>query len=183
MLEPEPTPNYDKIYVTFLKRVDEAEVDGKSIESNPMIGLEGVQPTVELMTWAEETKNGLEGIKKRRESHIQAMYDQLEALWKRLGVEDEDIDGFVDNNRGSTEEVVRSYETELERMLELKRERMSVFVGNARQEIEGLWDELLYGEEERAEFAPFTDGLPAYFFRQLANLTDLLSQTNTLRIF
>ncbi|EJD08479.1 uncharacterized protein FOMMEDRAFT_116908 [Fomitiporia mediterranea MF3/22] len=157
VMEPERTPDYNRIYTNFLVRVDEAESVGKSVESNPLIGLEGVQPTVELMAWAEETKNALEETKKRRETHIQAMYDQLEALWKRLGVEDEDIDGFVENNRGSTEAVVRSYEEELERMLELKRERMSVFIGNAREEIEVLWDELMYGEMERAEFAPFTD--------------------------
>ena len=156
--EPEPAPNYARIYANFLARVEEAENEGKSVESNPLIGLEGVQPTVELLHWAEHAKSQLEELKKRRETHIQAMYDQLEALWKRMGVEDEDIDAFVENHRGSTEAVVKAYEEELERMLELKRESMSVFVGNARVEIEALWDELMYGEEERAEFAPFTDG-------------------------
>ena len=34
--------------------------------------------------------------------------------------------------------MVVAYEEELERMMELKRERMSVFVENARGEIEGL---------------------------------------------
>ncbi|KAL5504914.1 ASE1 [Sanghuangporus vaninii] len=155
--ESEPAPNYSRIYADFLSRVVEAENEGKSVESNPLLGLEGVQPTLELLHWAENTKSHLEEIKVRRETHIQAMYDQLEALWKRMGVEDEDIDAFVDNHRGSTEGVVRAYEEELERMLELKRESMSIFVGNARVEIEALWDELMYGEEERAEFAPFTD--------------------------
>ena len=98
------------------------------------------------------------------------MYDQLESLWKRLGVEDTDIDEFVDNNRGSTEEVVRAYESELERMLELKRERMSVFIGNARAEIEALWNDLMVGEEERADFAPFADGKwQAYFWFIITN--------------
>lgn len=36
-------------------------------------------------------------------------------------------------------------------MLELKRERMSVFIGNARCEIEALWNDLLFGETERDE--------------------------------
>lgn len=74
------------------------------------------------------------------------MYDQLEGLWKRLGVEECEMDAFVEAHRGSTEETVREYEEELERMLELKRERMSVFVGSARVEIERLWDELMVGE-------------------------------------
>ncbi|KAH9925793.1 microtubule associated protein-domain-containing protein [Fomitopsis serialis] len=82
--------------------------------------------------------------------HIQAMYDQLEALWRRLGVPDADIDGFVEAQRGSTDAT-------LERMLELKRERMGTFVENARAEIIKLWDELMVSEEERADFAPFAD--------------------------
>jgi len=68
------------------------------------------------------------------------------------------MDAFVEAHRGSTEETVREYEEELERMLELKRERMGVFVGSAREEIVRLWEVLMVGEEERADFAPFADG-------------------------
>ncbi|KAI5118297.1 hypothetical protein M0805_003816 [Coniferiporia weirii] len=153
----ESVSDYHKIFALFVLRMDEAEAEGKAIEPNSLNGVEGIEPTVSLMAWAEQTKAELEDIKRRRESHIQTMYDQLEALWKRLGVEDADIDGFVENNRGSTEENVRSYEAELERMLELKRERMSVFIGNARAEIESIWDELMISEEERVDFAPFAD--------------------------
>ncbi len=78
-----------------------------------------------LVAWAESTRRSLEDLQRRREAHIQAMYDQLEGLWRRLGVPDEAMDGFVDAHRGCTEETVREYEAELERMLELKRERMS----------------------------------------------------------
>lgn len=134
------------------------EAEGKDIDKCAFAALDGVEPSVGLMTWAEESKAELEDIKTRRETHIQSMYDQLEALWKRLGVEDEDIDGFVENNRGSTEENVKAYEQELERMLELKSQSMSVFIANARTEIEALWDELMFGELERSEFGPFTDG-------------------------
>ena len=86
------------------------------------------------------------------------MYDQLEGLWRRLGVGEADMDAFVEEHRGSTDETVRQYEEELERMLELKRERMGVFVSNAREEIVRLWDDLMVGEDERADFAPFIDG-------------------------
>lgn len=88
------------------------------------------------------------------------------------------MDAFVEANRGSTEANVLAvrgmivfipvvshltvflsqYESEHERMLELKRESMSIFIANARTEIERLWDELILGEEERGAFAPFTDG-------------------------
>ncbi|THH04962.1 hypothetical protein EW145_g5143 [Phellinidium pouzarii] len=157
LTEAEPVSNYHNVFALFVLRMDEAEAEGKAAEPSSLIGVEGIEPTVGLMAWAEQIKAELEEIKKRRETHIQAMYDQLEALWRRLGVEDADIDEFVENNRGSTEENVQSYEAELERMLELKRERMSVFVGNARAEIETLWDDLMISEEERADFAPFRD--------------------------
>jgi DNA polymerase sigma len=86
------------------------------------------------------------------------MYDQLEGLWRRLGVSESDMDAFVEEHRGSTEETVMQYEEELDRMLELKRERMGLFVSSAREEIVRLWDDLMVGEEERADFAPFADG-------------------------
>lgn len=69
------------------------------------------------------------------------------------------MDAFVEAHRGSTEETVREYEEELERMLELKRERMSVFVGSARVEIERLWDELMVGEAVSGFFFWFWLGL------------------------
>ncbi|KAJ6551359.1 microtubule associated protein-domain-containing protein [Mycena capillaripes] len=116
-----------------------------------------VEPTHALITWAMDLRASLEDTKRRRETHIQAMYDQLEGLWKRLGVADADMDAFVEAHRGSTEETVGEYEEELERMLELKRERMGAFVGSAREEIEKLWDELMVGQEERGEWLPFFD--------------------------
>ncbi|KAH8109431.1 microtubule associated protein-domain-containing protein [Phellopilus nigrolimitatus] len=157
LTDTEPVSDYHRLFALFILRMDEAEEEGKAIEPNALVGVEGVEPTVGLMSWAEQTKAELEDVKKRRETAIQSMYDQLEALWKRLGVEDADIDAFVEHNRGSAESNVHAYEAELERMLELKRERMSVFIGNARAEIETLWDILMISEEERADFTPFVD--------------------------
>lgn len=54
---------------------------------------------------------------------------------------------------------VQAYESELERMLEMKREKMSLFISNARSEIERLWDDLILGDIERERFAAFTDGM------------------------
>ncbi|KAJ6504120.1 microtubule associated protein [Mycena vitilis] len=116
-----------------------------------------VEPTHALISWAMDLRASLEDTKRRREAHIQAMYDQLEGLWKRLGVADSDMDAFVEAHRGSTEETVGEYEEELERMLELKRERIGAFVGSAREEIAKLWDELMVGEEERGQWLPFFD--------------------------
>ncbi|KAJ7176713.1 microtubule associated protein [Mycena filopes] len=116
-----------------------------------------VEPTHALISWAMDLRASLEETKRRRETHIQAMYDQLEGLWKRLGVAEADMDGFVETHRGSTEETVGEYEEELERMLELKRERMGTFVASAREEIDKLWDELMVGDEERRGWIPYFD--------------------------
>lgn len=61
------------------------------------------------------------------------------------------------------------YEAEYERMVELKRESMSLFIANARVEIERLWDEIILGEEERGAFAPFGDGKQALDLFSLAS--------------
>lgn len=139
--------------------MDEADAEGLPESRSIPMGLENVDPTPGLITWANNLCASLEDTKRRRETHIQAMYDQLEGLWRRLGVEEADMDAFVETHRGSTEETIREYEEELERMLELKRERMGTFVGSARVEIVSLWDHLMVGEDERADFAPLVDGL------------------------
>ncbi|KAI0946534.1 hypothetical protein AcW1_009974 [Taiwanofungus camphoratus] len=152
-----PDTEYQRVFARFVARMEEASDEDLQDSNTAHVGLEGVEPTPGLMAWTDSTRAGLEDIKRRREAHIQAMYDQLEALWRRLGVPDADMDAFVDAQRGSTEGTVKAYEEELERMLELKRERMGAFVENARAEIVKLWDELMIGEEERADFAPFVD--------------------------
>lgn len=149
--------DHQRMFAKFVARMEELS-DEDLPESNVTIGLEGVDPTPALMAWAEATRAELEDTKRRREAHIQTMYDQLEALWRRLGVSDADMDAFVEAQRGTTEITIKAYEEELERMLELKRERMGTFIENARNEITNLWDDLMVGEEERADFAPFFDG-------------------------
>ena len=156
--EDPPDTEYERIFARFVARVEELSDESLSSSAAPTIGLEGVEPTPGLVAWAESKCASLEDIKRRRENHIQTMYDQLEALWRRLGVPEQDMDEFVEQQRGSTETTIKAYEVELDRMLELKRERMSTFVENARSEIEKLWDELMVGQEERADFAPFADG-------------------------
>jgi len=146
---------YQRIFARFVAQIEEAESESLNLAE---VALVNVDPTPGLLSWASSQCASLNALKSRREAHIQAMYDQLEGLWRRLGVREEDMDGFVEAHRGSTEEVVQEYEDELERMMELKRERMGVFVENARVEIERLWDDMMTGEDERKDFAPFVDG-------------------------
>jgi len=75
-----------------------------------------------------------------------------------MGVDVDGMEGFVEANRGSTGTVIRAYEEELERMIDLRRERMGEFIANARTEIESLWEELMVRDEQRDDFAAFVDG-------------------------
>ena len=152
-----PETEYQRIFARFVARMEEASEEDLQDSAVAHVGLEGVEPTPGLLAWAEATRAALEDVKRKREAHIQAMYDQLEALWRRLGVPDADMDAFVEAQRGSTDETVRAYEEELERMLELKRESMSKFIANARAEIEALWDDVMAGEDERGAFGPMVD--------------------------
>ena len=155
-----PEYDYQQILARFVLKLEEVGVDNLPENQSTPIGLENVDPSPRLLQWASSLRASLEDTKRRREAHIQTMYDQLEGLWRRMGVSDADIDAFVETHKGSTEETVQEYEEELERMLELKRERMGAFVESAREEIVKLWDELMIGEEEKADFAPFIDGRP-----------------------
>lgn len=153
-----PEFEYQQILVTFLARIETEELDMESPQSVAR-ALATVEPVPTLLSWASALQHELEETKRRREAHIQAMYDQLEGLWRRLGVSDEDMDVFVEEHRGSREETVQEYEAELERMMELKRDRMGSFVASAREEIEKLWNELMVGDDERLEFSAFVDGM------------------------
>lgn len=95
--------SYEDILARFVARWEEAE--DEALEGD-MLGVEGVDPTNGVMEWAEGLKSELEQLKAHRESQIQVIFDQLEVLWKRLGVEESVIDGFVEEHRGSTEETV-----------------------------------------------------------------------------
>lgn len=67
-------------------------------------------------------------------------------------------------------------------MIDLKRESMGEFIGNARSEIESLWNELMMGEDERADFAAFVDGRYLVTIFCSGIKFTLPEQMNTLKI-
>jgi protein regulator of cytokinesis 1 len=157
--QPQTDRAFQRILDTYLELVSQAAASGEELPEGA--GLDGVEPTPALLAWAARIISSLEDTKRARESRIQTLYDQLEPLWARLLPASEHgayIDGFVDAHQGSTEETLRAYEEELERMAEVRREKMGEFVERTREEIRVLWDQLMYGEEEMGAFAPIVDG-------------------------
>jgi len=47
-------------------------------------------------------------LKTRREDRIQRLYNELDGLWRRLGVPEGEMNAFVEANRGSMEENVQA---------------------------------------------------------------------------
>ncbi|KAI9566101.1 microtubule associated protein-domain-containing protein [Boletus coccyginus] len=154
-LSTDPVREFQHAFSRFVQLLDSSSTPDPVPAT--LLGSLGVEPTQRMMLYAEQRCSELTELKKRRETHIQAMYDQLESLWKRMGVDDVAMDAFVEANRGTTPHAIQAYEEELERMIDLKRERMGEFIWNARSEIESLWNELMTGEDERADFAAFVD--------------------------
>ncbi|KAL8952818.1 MAG: hypothetical protein Q9222_001290 [Ikaeria aurantiellina] len=96
--------------------------------------------------------------KRSRERKLKELKVVVEALWDRLGVEDPERKKFLVQNRGCGLRVINEFEAELDRLNELKRQNLHLFVEDARYKLQALWDELYFSEEEMLEFTPaFSD--------------------------
>lgn len=138
------------------------EFDGNFVPQAPGVGDdESLHPTDEVMQASVELRTALETEKSGRENAIQSMYDELCELWMRFDVPEAEMDAFVLDHRGSTLDVVAAYRAELDKMRALKSQHMSLFVMRTREQIQGQWDALFTGEEERAAaFPSFYHELP-----------------------
>ncbi|OJD29732.1 microtubule associated protein [Diplodia corticola] len=96
--------------------------------------------------------------KAQRERRLRDLRNNIEALWDRLGVEEADRKAFFAGNRGCGIRSINEYEDELARLNELKRKNMHLFVEDARDRLQQLWDSLYFSEEEMLDFTPaFSD--------------------------
>jgi len=96
--------------------------------------------------------------KKGRERRLKELRLQIEGLWDRLGVEQADRKGFLAANRGCGMRTINEFEDELNRLNELKRQNLGLFVEDARVKLQELWDCLYFSEEEMLEFTPAFSG-------------------------
>ncbi|WVR03767.1 hypothetical protein IAU60_000762 [Kwoniella sp. DSM 27419] len=126
-------------------------------EADVMEGMEGVEPEVGLIEWADELTELWNARKEEHEARIQELYNLVEPLWARLEVDQQTTDLFVEMNRGSGGATIKAYEEEYERLLEIRRASLSSFIENVRKEIDALQTELMMSDEERGEFGPYID--------------------------
>ncbi|KAJ1305438.1 hypothetical protein OPQ81_000448 [Rhizoctonia solani] len=161
----------DRAFVRFLRGLVDAEAemeaagecsgDAEDGMKAAMRAVERLDPKPEILSWSSELVKALEGEQSHREERIQDLYNQLAPLWTRLGIPEEEVEAFIEQNQGCSEKSVMAYEAELKRAKALKSEQMVTFIAHVRSELTQLWDALMMSPEERAEFACFWDDEPS----------------------
>ncbi|GAA5912020.1 Ase1p [Sporobolomyces salmoneus] len=120
-------------------------------------GRQEMTPSLENVEKLERLRLALEQEQTARHEKIQSTYDQLYHLWTMLGVPEQEMDFFVNQWTGSTLEVIAAYQTELDRMLTLRRTNLSSFINAERQALTSLYDQLYLSHSERiARFPSLT---------------------------
>ena len=119
--------------------------------------------------------------KRGRERKLKELKVTVEGLWDRLGVEEIDRKRFLAGNRGCGLRAINEFEAELDRLNELKRQNLHLFVEDARFKLQELWDGLYFSEEEMLEFAPafsdvYSDALLSAHEAEISRLEALKEQ-------
>jgi protein regulator of cytokinesis 1 len=119
--------------------------------------------------------------KRGRERKLKELKTTVEGLWNRLGVEESDRRRFLASNRGCGLRSINEFEAELDRLNELKRQNLHLFVEDARYKLQELWDGLYFSEEEMLEFTPafsdvYSDALLSAHEGEIARLESLKEQ-------
>ncbi|GAA5868389.1 hypothetical protein JCM8547_002175 [Rhodosporidiobolus lusitaniae] len=113
-----------------------------------------ISPTVENVERVAAKRKWLEDEKHARNSTIQQTYDKLYPLWTMLGVSEDEMEEFVNRWMGSTMDVVNAYQSELARMLLLKRHNLATFIARERALLTSLWDTLYLSHSQRLAHFP-----------------------------
>ncbi|RVD80734.1 uncharacterized protein DFL_008627 [Arthrobotrys flagrans] len=87
-----------------------------------------------------------------RERKINDIHQQLQPLWEKFQQDDQEENRFLQQNRGYSISVIKNWENELERLLEVKKEHMHIFISEARTTLQEMWDVLYYTEDEMDDF-------------------------------
>jgi len=96
--------------------------------------------------------------KQSRERRLEDLRGTIESLWERLGIEHAERRQFLNSNRGCGLRTINEYEEELERLNELKRQNLHLFIDEARMKLVQLQDDLYFSEEEILDFTPAFSG-------------------------
>ena len=119
--------------------------------------------------------------KRSRERKLKELRSTVEGLWDRLGVEEADRKRFLAGNRGCGLRAINEFEAELDKLNELKRQNLHLFVEDSRYKLQELWDDLYFSEDEMLQFAPafsdvYSDALLSAHEAEISRLESLKEQ-------
>lgn len=104
--------------------------------------------TTEHLNQASALYDALLTEKTEREQYIQDVYDELSTLWMEFDVPRDEMEAFVQDNRGSTLLAVQAYEEEMRKMKQHKRDNMAEFIARGWDRIMRLCDRARITAEE-----------------------------------
>ncbi|GKT46804.1 anaphase spindle elongation protein 1 [Colletotrichum spaethianum] len=158
----------------------QAQTDGAIVkyyrESPEQLGLH--QEDLERL---KAKRDKLSDEKKNREKRLKDLRVAVEALWEKLEVDMGERKAFLNSNRGCGVRQINEFEDELNRLNELKRQNLHLFVEDARYKLQELWDALYLSEDEMLEFTPafsdvYSDALLEAHEREIQRLETLKEQ-------
>ncbi|KAL7789772.1 microtubule associated domain-containing protein [Trichoderma ceciliae] len=119
--------------------------------------------------------------KKNREKKLRDLKATVENLWEKLGIDEQETKAFLNQNRGCGIRQINEFEDELERLNQVKRQNMHIFIEDTRVRLQELWDALYFSEDEMLEFTPafsdvYSDALLEAHEREVARLEALREQ-------
>ncbi|KFH41643.1 Anaphase spindle elongation protein-like protein [Hapsidospora chrysogenum ATCC 11550] len=119
--------------------------------------------------------------KKSREKRLASLRAAVETLWAKLDIDAAETKAFLNANRGCGVRQINEFEFELERLEDLKRQNLPLFVEDARQKLQELWDSLYFSEDEMLDFTPawsdvYSDALLQAHESEVARLESLKEQ-------
>ncbi|KAE8539597.1 hypothetical protein D1P53_003531 [Cryptococcus gattii VGV] len=155
--QPGQYASYERLLHTIITLNPLPPMDDNNEEWPVVDDLEGfkdTEPEIPLIEWVEETMELWTAEKEEHEARIQELYNLVEPLWTKLGVEQETMDCFVEMNRGSGEATIKAYEAEYERLLELRRASLSSFILSTRSTIVALQTSLLMSPRSQSTSFP-----------------------------
>ncbi|XP_072838272.2 protein regulator of cytokinesis 1 isoform X1 [Pogona vitticeps] len=97
----------------------------------------------------------LEDERVRKEASCEELRSRILTLWDRLQVPAEEREAFAPNMVGSTARTMKSLQSEVDRLEELKLQNLRNVIEAVRAELADFWDKCFYGEEQKRSFSPY----------------------------
>ena len=190
---------FTRVYEEYLRRVDSVKVFSEEIVNLwAELGTPQAQTETSIIKYYRDAPEQL-GLheddinrlqtrrdrlieeKRGRERKLKELKTAIQGLWDRLVVDEPDRKRFLAGNRGCGLRAINEFEAELDRLNELKRQNLHLFVEDARYKLQELWDGLYFSEEEMLDFAPafsdvYSDALLSAHEGEIARLEVLKEQ-------